>query len=96
MKELIFPPEILLQIEMIQQVEDQIDIYARSTRSEGICPGCQQVSSKVHGRYWRHPQDLPWVGLRVRLHLEVRRFACQAAGCGRKTFAEGWPAFLVA
>jgi transposase len=32
----------------------------------------------------------------VRLHLEVRRFACQAAGCGRKTFAEGWPAFLVA
>jgi transposase len=50
----------------------------------------------VHGRYWRHPQDLPWVGLRLRLHLEVRRFACQAAGCGRKTFAEGWPEFLVA
>lgn len=88
MNDLIFPPKASLKIEDIEKVGQHIDIYARSVRTEARCPDCQAVSSEVHCRYWRHPQDLPCVGLTVRLHLEVRRFACRDAGCGRKTFAE--------
>lgn len=88
MNDLIFPPEASLKIEDIEKVGQQIDIYARSTRTEASCPDCQTASPWVHGRYWRHPQDLPCVGLTVRLHLEVRRFACRDQGCCRKTFAE--------
>jgi len=87
MNDLIFPPEVSLKIEDIEKVGQQIDIYARSARTEASCPDCQTVSTSVHGRYWRHPQDLPWVGLTVRLHLEVRRFACGDEKCFRKTFA---------
>ena len=87
MNDLIFPPEASLKIEDIEKVGQQIDIYARSARTEASCPDCQTVSTSVHGRYWRHPQDLSWVGLRVRLHLEVRRFACGDEKCCRKTFA---------
>lgn len=75
MKELIFPAEMPLRIEQITQTGTQIDIYAHLQRTQDCCPNCQTVSNAVHGRYWRHPQDLPWLGLTVRLHLEVQRFA---------------------
>lgn len=88
MNDLIFPAETSLKIEDIEKVGQHIDIYARSARTEANCPDCRTVSPSVHGRYWRHPQDLPCFGMTVRLHLEVRRFACREAGCSRKTFAE--------
>lgn len=94
MDELIFPPEIQLQIEEIKKVEQQLDIYVRSQRREASCPECQRVSSDIHARYWRHPRDLPCFGLMVRLHLEVRRFACPNQACSRQTFAEGFAALL--
>lgn len=94
MDELIFPPEVQLQIEEIKKVEQQIDIYARSQRNEASCPDCQRESSDIHARYWRHPRDLPCFGLMVRLHLEVRRFACPNQACSRRTFAEDFTALL--
>jgi len=63
MNDLIFPPEAELTIEDIKKVGQQLDIYARSQRSGASCPDCQTVSTYVHGRYWRHPQDLPCVDL---------------------------------
>jgi transposase len=87
MNELIFPAEMPLRIEQITKTGRQIDIYAHLQRTQDCCPKCQTVSRAVHGRYWRHPQDLPWLGLTVRLHLEVPRFACREQACDRKTFA---------
>lgn len=87
MNELIFPAEMPLWIEQITKTDTQIDIYAHLQKTQECCPNCQTVSTAVHGRYWRHPQDLPWLGLTVRLHLEVQRFACGEQGCDRKTFA---------
>lgn len=87
MNDLIFPPEASLKIEDIEKIGQHIDIYARSARTEASCPNCQTVSTSMHGRYWRHPRDLPCVGLTVRLHIEVRRFACGDERCSRKTFA---------
>lgn len=94
MNDLIFPAEATLKIEAIEKVGQHIDIYAGSTKTEVSCPDCQTISPSVHGRYWRHPQDLPCFGLTVRLHLEVRRFACRETGCSRKTFAEDLGALL--
>lgn len=96
MKELIFPAEMPLRIEQITQTGTQVDIYAQLQRTQDCCPHCQTVSSAVHGRYWRHPQDLPWLGLTVRLHLEIQRFACGNKGCPRKTFAAGLTELLPA
>lgn len=94
MNELIFPPDIQLTIENIDKVEQHIDIYVRSQRPGASCPDCQQLSIDLHGSYWRHPQDLPCLGLTVRLHLAVRRFACRNPSCGRKTFAERFSGLL--
>ena len=96
MNELIFPAEMPLRIEQITKTGTQIDIYAHLQRTQDCCPNCQTASSAVHGRYWRHPQDLPWLGLTVRLHLEVQRFACGNNGCPRKTFAVGMTELLPA
>jgi transposase len=87
MNELIFPAEMPLCIEQITKTGTEINIYAQLQRTQDYCPTCQSSSSTVHGRYWRHPQDLPWLGLTVRLHLEVPRFTCGNKGCQRKTFA---------
>ena len=94
MNELIFSPEAPLKIEDIKKVGQHIDIYARSQRGGASCPECQTLSTYVHGRYWRHPRDLPCVGLTVQLHIEVRRFACRDQECSRKTFAEGMSELL--
>jgi len=94
MKELIFPAEMPLRIEQITKTGTQIDITAHLQRTQDSCPNCQTVSATVHGRYWRHPQDLPWLGLSVRLHLEVQRFTCGNKGCNRKTFAVGMTELL--
>lgn len=88
MNEFIFPPEIQLKVEAIKQVEQHLDIYARSQRPGASCPDCHRFSTDIHASYWRHPQDLPCLGLTVRLHLAVRRFACRNQACSRKTFAE--------
>ncbi|HMR63187.1 MAG TPA: ISL3 family transposase [Anaerolineae bacterium] len=85
-----------LRIEQITRTGNQIDIYAHLQRTQDSCPNCQAVSLAVHGRYWRHPQDLPWLGLTVRLHLEVQRFACGNTACDRKTFAAGLAELLPA
>ena len=96
MDELIFPAEMPLRIEQITKTGRQIDIYTHLQRTQDCCPNCHTTSSAVHGRYWRHPQDLPWLGLTVRLHLEVQRFACGNNGCPRKTFAGGMTELLPA
>lgn len=41
-------------------------------------------------RYTRTLADLPWQGILVRLHVQVRRF-CDMATCGRRMFTERLP-----
>lgn len=96
MNELIFPPETQLKVDHIITIGQHLDIYAGAQQTQATCPDCHTVSTKVQARYWRHPQDTPWFGMTVRLHLEVRRFACAEKGCLRKTFVEGLTGLLPA
>jgi transposase len=68
-------------------------LEGRICASTAPCPRCQSMSDRVR-YYTRTPQDLPLVGVSVRLQLEVRRFRCMNAGCPAVTFAEQIPNFL--
>jgi len=60
-----------------------------------LCPVCQQPSSRVHSRYQRWLDDLPWGCYVVRLRLRVRRFLCNSPSCNRQTFSEQLPELAV-
>ena len=68
-----------------------LTLVLRSSLTSAACPACAQPSTHVHGHYTRRLADLPCQGKVVRIHLEVRRFACRIRGCLRTTFAERFP-----
>ena len=73
---------------------DRLVIVARRRRRHGRCPSCGVLSSAVHSRYERRPDDLPSFGQAVLLRLRIRRFYCRHPGCPRRTFAERLPRLL--
>lgn len=77
-----------LQVTESSKTEETLFITIDSTLPTAICPFCQQTSSKVHSRYSRSVLDLPNADLKVKLHLNVRRFFCHNPVCKRVTFAE--------
>lgn len=91
MIELLFPSGTQLVIEAAQVHTEKIDIFAHRDVVSATCPDCQQISTKIHSRYQRHPHDLPCFGFPVQLHLVVRRFFCHHEPCSRRTFAESFP-----
>ena len=60
---------------------------ATGRAATGACPACGTPSTRIHDRYQRHPLDLPWRGVTVRLLLTARRFCCDQAECDQATFA---------
>src|SRR4051794_30588390 len=63
-------------------------IDARSAVVVVACPACGTPSTRVHGRYQRRISDTAISGRPIGILLHVRRFACEAAACPRRTFAE--------
>ncbi|MEO3978112.1 ISL3 family transposase [Streptomyces sp. CAU 1734] len=63
-------------------------LTARTVTLEASCPGCGEVSGRIHGGYRRRLADLAVAGREVVIDLAVRRFRCPAAACGRRTFVE--------
>lgn len=53
-----------------------------------MCPGCGTESVRVHSRYERRISDTAIANQQTVLHLRVRRFFCDNADCGKRTFAE--------
>jgi Transposase len=51
-------------------------------------------SQRVHSRYRRHLQDLPWGRWPVQLVVHARRFFCDDPSCPRRIFVEPFPAVL--
>jgi transposase len=87
----VFPSSNDLLLEVVSWEKDTVLLHVRSSQAEGTCPGCHQVSVRVHSRYMRTLADLPCQAQMVRLQLQVRRFFCDEATCPRKTFAEQFP-----
>jgi transposase len=78
-------------VDRVDRAADCLALVARSAAASAVCPGCGTPSTRVHGRYQRCLRDTPLGGVPVVIRLQVRRFACRTAGCGRRTFAEQIP-----
>lgn len=65
-----------------------VTFTARAVTPKAACPDCGTVSDRVHGSYRRRLTDLAVAGRKAVINLLVRRFACSAAGCSRRTFVE--------
>jgi transposase len=75
----------------LQPKDGAIQMQLRTCRGFSTCPACGAASRRVHSRYRRKLDDLPWEGLPVVILLEARRFFCVEEGCGRRIFTEQLP-----
>src|SRR5579859_6122659 len=88
----LFPEDTCLQMMHLEMTSEEVTLVVSSTQPEGCCPLCREPTSRVHSRYERMLQDLPFSGRCVRLFLHVRRFFCANRSCPRQIFAERLPA----
>ena len=84
----LLPDPNALALDTIEVRAGVITFHTRTTAATEVCPECGYCSERVHNRYQRTLQDLPWQGNAVRFLLTVRRFFCNNAACKRKIFAE--------
>lgn len=77
-----------LKLESIVPRHENVTLVVRSIQKASRCPCCGQASTRVHSRYQRFPNDLPWQGVPVTLKLNVRRFFCTDPTCRRRIFCE--------
>jgi transposase len=92
----LLPEGTCLQVKHLEVTSEEVILVVTSNQLEERCPLCGEVTSRVHSRYERTLQDLPWGCLRVRLRLQVRRFFCSQAACPRPIFTERLPAVTAA
>jgi transposase len=77
-----------LTVVSMAECGDTMLVTAKADMRCRACPRCGAESSRVHSRYIRTVSDLPCLGRKVRLHLQGRRFVCNATHCRQRVFAE--------
>jgi transposase len=78
-------------VERVEASGRGLRIWAQTVTPGALCPGCSQLTSRVHSRYRRTLQDATVAGRSVSLRLLVRRFRCPVPACDVVTFAEQIP-----
>jgi hypothetical protein len=79
---------------VVDQVVDQgqvVCVRARTRPTAVACPGCGQLTRRVHAYHMRRLADVPAGGRGVVVELRVRRLVCRNSGCVRRTFREQVP-----
>lgn len=84
------------QIIDCQPQQEGYSLLTHSTDYQAKCPSCQQISSRLHGFYYRKPADLPVSDKQVQLRLRLRRFRCLNPACPKRTFGQSCPDWLPA
>lgn len=87
----IIPKDVPLEITTVVADATPVLVVARMTASVARCPQCGQPSARIHSRYWRSPQDLPWQTVPIRWHVACRKFWCETPGCPQRIFCERLP-----
>jgi len=82
--------EVVLD-QLMAEGRSQLVMVLRPAGEGSVCPECQQASRRIHSRYRRRLNDLPWEGIPVRIELRVRRFFCETEDCGHHIFTEHLP-----
>lgn len=68
--------------------DKQMILEVLSEKKESICPYCGSPSTRIHSRYEREIQDIPFQDKQTILLLTVRKFFCDNPECTYKTFSE--------
>jgi hypothetical protein len=87
----VLPAPNLLDLTGVRADANVITLHAKTSASTAPCPVCGKRSGKIHSRYTRTLTDLPWQGVPVSIHLNVRRFFCGERSCNQTIFAERLP-----
>lgn len=90
----LLPPGLV--VEAVEIMSETIIITADQERGHGCCPGCGELSDRVHSLHRRRLRELPAYGHTVELLVRVRRFRCPAEHCPRRTFTEPLPPSIAA
>jgi len=77
--------EVVLDHLMVEG-RSQLVMVLRPAGLGSVCPECEQALRRIHSRYRRRLNDLPWEGIPVRIEHRVRRFFCETENCGRHIF----------
>jgi transposase len=77
-----------VEVESIQFGSCQLCLRLVTTSPTACCPLCGRQSHRIHSRYQRRLQDLPWGEFAVRLEFRCRKFFCDNPDCQRAIFAE--------
>jgi transposase len=78
-------------VERVEAAGPGLRIWAQTATAGALCPGCSQLTARVHSRYRRTLEDATVAGRSVSLRLLVRRFRCSVPACEVSTFAEQIP-----
>src|SRR5260370_38735150 len=82
-----FLPEALkLRVDQVTVAAEELTLALASSQTTVCCPVCGQPSTRVHSRYTRSLQDLPWGPRRVRLPPAGDPFFCRKTRCARAVF----------
>src|SRR5271165_7281325 len=84
-------PGLGVRISQTERIDGGWAVSA-TMKDGGRCPACDTRSSRRHGSYVRHLQDLPAHGAVVRLRLKLARWRCVNPDCARQTFGDRLPA----
>ena len=68
-----------------------VRIDVRSMASAGVCPKCGLKSRRIHSKYQRQLNDLPWQGLCVKVMWRSQKFFCKTEDCAQRIFTERLP-----
>ncbi|MEL7086636.1 MAG: ISL3 family transposase [Cyanobacteria bacterium J06597_1] len=75
----------------LDRSKHQLTISITSIQPTSTCPICGSASGRIHSHYERTLEDLPCVGYRLTLFLDVRKFYCPNPSCKRQIFCERIP-----
>jgi len=84
----LLPDPDALRLDHVAVEEDVIVFHVATTAQTAACPACGCLSARIHSRYRRTLQDLPWQGNTVRFLLTVPKFFCDNPECRWKVFAQ--------
>lgn len=84
----LFPHISELLVERVFSKREAVHVVARTREAKVACPGCAEVSDRLHSTYGRCLADAPVGDRPVLIELTVRRLYCENVRCPRRTFAE--------
>ena len=83
------------EVALVTIVAGGLRAVVQVRNGSAACPACGRLSWRVCSRYWRSPEDVTGLGLRLQLRVYARRFRCTNPACDQRIFVERLPGIPV-